>query len=54
MDIYEIYLYFYIMASGYNQELSPKRQFTIRYHWEEDDRYSGQYLIPGAISLGIL
>ncbi len=39
------------MANEYNQQFSPKRQFTIRYHEEEDDGYSGQCLeIPGAIT----
>ena len=48
MDIYEIYLYFSILANEYNQQFSPKRQFTIRHQEEEDDGYSGQCLkIPG-------
>ena len=43
-------LNFYIMNNEYNQQFSPKRQFTIRYQEEEDGGYSGQCLeIPGAI-----
>ena len=44
MYIYEIHLYFYIMANEYNQQFSPKRQFTIRHQEEEDDGYSVQCL----------
>ena len=41
------------MNNEYNQQFSPKRQFTIRYQEEEDGGYSGQCLeIPGAISQG--
>jgi len=41
------------MNNEYNQQFSPKRQFTIRYQDEEDGGYSGQCLeIPGAISQG--
>jgi predicted RNase H-like HicB family nuclease len=41
------------MINEYNQQFSPKRQFTIKYQEEEDGGYSGQCLeIPGAISQG--
>ena len=53
--IYEIHLYFDIMANEHNQQFSPKRQFTIRHQEKEYNGYSGQCLaIPGAISQGIL